>query len=248
MRFKMLDYKRTPLYKENEVLIMSQNFSGTDYIVGDIHGQFEQLKKTLYNIGFNENKDRLFSTGDLVDRGYNSSSAITWIEKNWFFPVMGNHDEFVLWSHYKLPEFDNERWASEMNGGKWWFNLTNNEQQKIAESLKNLPHAIEIQKDKKIGIVHADVPGDPDWSIFKDLLKERDSETMKRCKINRDRASNEDNPIIKNIDSVYFGHCSFPEAFKKGNCHYVDTGSAYETYNKESPYYREWGRISVHQI
>lgn len=246
----MLNYKEQPLYKEHEILFFGDNLSGKDFVVGDIHGQFHKLKHLLYEKGFNPNKDRLFSAGDLIDRGTYSTDVIQWLEKDWFFPVMGNHDEFVLWSYYELPNFDNKRWASEMNGGWWWFELFEKEKAKIAEVLRTLPHAIEIQKDKKTGIVHADVPelSNSDWNVFKEDLLKRNPQVMHECKINRHKARHVDNPIIKNIDDVYFGHCAFPEVVNKGNCHYIDTGASYEEYPTDSPYYRKWGNLTLVSI
>ncbi len=65
----MLNYKENPLFKEHEILYFGDNLSGKDYVVGDIHGQFHKLENLLYEKGFDVNKDRLFSAGDLVDRG-----------------------------------------------------------------------------------------------------------------------------------------------------------------------------------
>lgn len=38
------------------------------YVIGDIHGQLEQLKVLLEKMKFNEN-DELYVMGDVVDRG-----------------------------------------------------------------------------------------------------------------------------------------------------------------------------------
>jgi len=40
-----------------------------DFAVGDIHGAFDALQRAMEAIGFDARKDRLFSVGDLVDRG-----------------------------------------------------------------------------------------------------------------------------------------------------------------------------------
>ena len=63
------------------------NTKGTDYVVGDIHGHFTLLQNTLKELGFSEEKDRLFSVGDLVDRGEESHLALEWLDKPWFYPV-----------------------------------------------------------------------------------------------------------------------------------------------------------------
>jgi predicted phosphodiesterase len=58
---------------------LSENLNGNDYVVGDIHGTFWKLEALLKEIGFNYDKDRLFSVGDMIDRGpdaYNHWSQI----------------------------------------------------------------------------------------------------------------------------------------------------------------------------
>lgn len=56
-----------------------ENKVGTDYVVGDIHGCFTKLAEALDEVGFNFTKDRLFSTGDLVDRGPESEECLEWL-------------------------------------------------------------------------------------------------------------------------------------------------------------------------
>ncbi|MCW8994392.1 MAG: protein phosphatase, partial [Psychromonas sp.] len=46
-----------------------QNDQGRDFFVGDIHGKYGLLMLALSNVNFNANVDRLFSVGDLIDRG-----------------------------------------------------------------------------------------------------------------------------------------------------------------------------------
>ena len=54
----------------------SANKAGRDFFVGDIHGCFGLLEKTMEEHGFDETRDRIFSVGDLVDRGDRSEDAI----------------------------------------------------------------------------------------------------------------------------------------------------------------------------
>lgn len=65
------------------------NKTGTDYVVGDIHGCFSLLQAKLDEIGFDPTKDRLFSVGDLVDRGTESDKVLEWLSKPWFHAVCG---------------------------------------------------------------------------------------------------------------------------------------------------------------
>ena len=45
------------------------------YVIGDIHGQLEQLKVLLEKMKFNEN-DELYVMGDVVDRGPDPIKAL----------------------------------------------------------------------------------------------------------------------------------------------------------------------------
>ena len=66
---------------------------GRDWIVGDVHGCFQTLRQALAAIDFEHGRDRLFSAGDLIDRGPNSIEALAWLEAGRFDAVvMGNHE------------------------------------------------------------------------------------------------------------------------------------------------------------
>ena len=82
------NYPKTKYYKKNE--------KGKDYVVGDIHGEFLKLEEKLKSINFNPKVDRLFSVGDLTDRGSSSISVLDWINRKWFIPVKGNHEDMLI--------------------------------------------------------------------------------------------------------------------------------------------------------
>ena len=57
------------------------NKIGRDFIVGDVHGHFKLLELLLKKVDFNERIDRIFSVGDLIDRGPDSIDAVVWLQK-----------------------------------------------------------------------------------------------------------------------------------------------------------------------
>lgn len=88
------------------------NKKGRDFVVGDLHGCLDELINLLAHARFNPKKDRLFSVGDLVDRGEKSAACLTLLQKPWFFCVRGNHEQMLLdhWQDTQLsPAFD-PRW------------------------------------------------------------------------------------------------------------------------------------------
>ena len=53
---------------------IERNRRGRDFVVGDIHGHFETMRHALAELKIDE-RDRVFSLGDLVDRGPDSFQA-----------------------------------------------------------------------------------------------------------------------------------------------------------------------------
>ena len=74
----------------------ARNAAGRDFVVGDIHGMFPALRELLARAGFDEECDRLFSVGDLIDRGPRSREALEWLAQPWFHAVRGNHEQLLL--------------------------------------------------------------------------------------------------------------------------------------------------------
>ena len=67
---------------------------GRDFVVGDVHGEFDTLEALLAQIEFDRTRDRLFALGDLIDRGPRSLDASAWLEDGRIaLSVRGNHEE-----------------------------------------------------------------------------------------------------------------------------------------------------------
>ncbi len=63
-------------------------------IIGDIHGDIEQLNHVIRDI--NKRKtDVILCTGDIVDTEINAQEIIAQINKNHILSVQGNHDEMT---------------------------------------------------------------------------------------------------------------------------------------------------------
>ncbi|MCS5515954.1 metallophosphoesterase [Pseudomonas qingdaonensis] len=147
------------------------NNAGRDFIVGDIHGHFEQLEALLLRHRFNPSLDRVFCTGDLIDRGPFSEQAVDWLKHPWFHAVRGNHEQMVL--DHAAGTGDAARHAR--NGGAWFYQLDAKRQQIVIDALAKLPMAIEVAvgNQRKIGVIHAELPGwedQLDWNSAVALL------------------------------------------------------------------------------
>ena len=70
----------------------------SNYAIGDLQGCFNEFKFLLDKISFDENKDRLWLCGDLVNRGDDSLACLKFInsiQKSCHI-VLGNHDLHLL--------------------------------------------------------------------------------------------------------------------------------------------------------
>lgn len=78
------------------------NEKGRDFVVGDLHGCLEPLQRLLAHVGFHPASDRLFSVGDIIDRGPYSIQCLRLLRQPWFFSCKGNHEALLL-AHLRQP-------------------------------------------------------------------------------------------------------------------------------------------------
>lgn len=164
----------------SKIRILRRNAVGIDYTIGDIHGCFETLEKTLEKIGFDRTKDRLICVGDLTDRGPQSYRATEFLDEPWFISIMGNHDAFVcktakimLSGKFETRSSDVDTCVS--NGGTWLLMQTDQTLTEIVNAFSQLPIAIEYQDlDGTVlaGLVHAELDHDHTWGDLKSMLEE----------------------------------------------------------------------------
>lgn len=200
------------------------NTTGRDFVVGDIHGCFDQLRDALSAVNFDRTRDRLFSVGDLVDRGPSSHEAPEWLDQPWFVSVRGNHEQLTIEADAIGGE--KERYLHIINGGAWFEDLPESERNRIGAALGHTPFAIEVETPAGlVGIVHAEVIGD-DWPAFVEMVKEGlDYREEKVVLWARTRITLGDTTPIAGVYRVYVGHTIQPSWRVLGNIHYIDTGA-----------------------
>lgn len=207
----------------------ARNEIGHDYVVGDIHGCFTALGVELNRIGFDGHKDRLFSVGDLVDRGPESEASIDWISIPWFHAVRGNHEQMAIGVAAGRHDMGNYL----VNGGGWFLSMPDSHQKMYAEVFDDLPIAIEIDTPSgRVGIIHADLGEYTDWDEFTQAIEMADSNNKRKnireiALWSRSRISYDVTTPIAGVTAVYVGHTPVKESKWLGNVHYIDTGAVF---------------------
>ncbi|OZI47770.1 metallophosphoesterase [Bordetella genomosp. 5] len=195
------------------------NTQGRDFAVGDIHGHFGRLSYALAAIKFSPERDRLFSVGDLVDRGPESRDALSWLEQPWFHAICGNHDLMTWRRAMRNPIPDIDHLA---HGGQWLDACDGDAQVRIAASLQNLPLAIEVETPSGIvGLVHADFPYD-DWQAIHSATFSPEDEDA--CLWSIDRYRMQYAQPVRNVRALVHGHMTLHKPTQLGNVYYIDTG------------------------
>src|ERR1700744_3027378 len=69
------------------IRFFERNTRGRDFAVGDIHACVSALLRALIEISFDPAVDRLFSVGDLVDRGREPERVFELLGRPWFHAV-----------------------------------------------------------------------------------------------------------------------------------------------------------------
>lgn len=146
------------------------NTNGRDFVIGDLHGCFSIFQNLLRHLKFDPSKDRMFSVGDLVDRGPQNLDCLELLYEPWFHAALSNHEQMMLEAFHggRAGEF----WIR--NGGFWgiealndWRNQTRRTPTEFSlkvfdllEKIADLPFLItvKLQNGKKVHIIHAELP------------------------------------------------------------------------------------------
>lgn len=126
----------------------------TIYAVGDIQGCLEPLQKLLAAVSFDQTKDQLWSTGDIVNRGPQSLATLRFLKNlgSAFCMVLGNHELHLLAAsrgHRKLSAKDTIAEVLEATDAN-----------ELLEWLRSQP--LLLHKHGYV-LVHAGIP--PQWSL-----------------------------------------------------------------------------------
>ncbi len=134
------------------------NSVGRDFVVGDLHGRLPYLEAMLSSVRFDEGKDRLFSVGDLVDRGPDSTGVLSLLRKPWFYSVKGNHEDLLL-HHAGCIRRYRKIYARAMRG-RWLEEfLSSSDFKDLTGLIAALPHIIVVGQGApgRFHVVHGEI-------------------------------------------------------------------------------------------
>lgn len=146
---------------------LPKNINGKDFIVGDVHGYYDILMSALKHINFDKTKDRLFSVGDIVDRGPQCIKILSLLEEPWFYMVRGNHEQLMidtLCKNEATVEFIAASYYWYQCGGWWYRDLPDADKEYVKNYLpilNELPYIISVSEGTdRFNIVHAELTDD----------------------------------------------------------------------------------------
>lgn len=204
--------------------IVPPNEKGRDFVVGDLHGCYDKLMEKLHLVEFHTESDRLFSVGDLVDRGPKNVECLRLINEPWFHAVVGNHEDMMFESVLGQSYCRIKMWMP--NGGTWYLGISGELKDEvdalIAKAFVTMPLGIIIDRPEgKIGIVHAAWPTNEPGETSDRLFME------KRSFVTWDRGGVGLDEVPEDLAAVYMGHNPLRIRKSVGKSHWIDTAAAY---------------------
>jgi bis(5'-nucleosyl)-tetraphosphatase (symmetrical) len=140
------------------------------YVIGDIQGCFEPLKHLLKKINFNLNRDCLWLTGDLVNRGPASLEVLRFVKSlKYSQVVLGNHDLHLLSILYGMSDSGSQDTLQPI--------LTAYDKEDLGNWLRHRP-LLHHDSELDFTLLHAGLP--PQWDLIKALQCAHELETVLR--------------------------------------------------------------------
>lgn len=196
-------------------LTLPPNEAGRDFVVGDVHGEYDKLMAAMEVVNFDRSVDRLISVGDLIDRGDKSWECLNLFYEPWFYAVRGNHEQFMFDAINRKCPANYRGWMA--NGGLWALEYLDTDEFRdvVADLDEIMPWTITIGD---IGICHAQPPVQWTEEMFNFNLN-----TLiwgrKRC--GKDFR-------VAGINRIYVGHTPVCKISTFGNVTYCDTGAVFQ--------------------
>jgi serine/threonine protein phosphatase 1 len=141
-------------------VLLASNASGRDLVVGDLHGHRSLFEQELERLGFDPSRDRVFSVGDLINRGPQSLATLHLITEPWFHAVLGNHELMLLNFLGCYGSRVHSRKSFATAGGDWIIEAIAKNRKaiaRLADEVASLPLAIHVDSGVPFNVTHADL-------------------------------------------------------------------------------------------
>ncbi len=132
------------------------------YLIGDVHGCYDELRALLKQVSFNPEQDILWLTGDLVARGPGSLDVLRYVKSlgDSVRLVLGNHDLHLLAVYASISRNKPKDRLTPL--------LEADDADELINWLRRQP-LLQVDEEKKLVMGHAGIT--PQWDI----------ETAKKC-------------------------------------------------------------------
>lgn len=217
------------------------NTKGRDFVIGDLHGMYNAFKKMLDEIGFNKDTDRMFSVGDLVDRGKGSKQCLELMYESWFHVCMANHEQMMI--NGLLHDNNDEYHSWLYNGGSVWvWEVDRQELEELAKDFKNKSNMVMVVDTPKgrVNIVHAELFSNKDREAVSDEdidnwnFTEENENMMVWGRTISEMAAHMPKDDVR-LSITYCGHTPATKPFQCLSHRFIDTGAVFaETKNLET--------------
>ena len=126
------------------------------YLIGDVHGCYDELQALLHRVAFNPQQDQLWLTGDLVARGPSSLAVLRFVRSlgNSVKLVLGNHDLNLLAIHAGISRSKPKDCLAEL--------LQAEDVDELMNWLRHQP-LLQVDDEKKLVMSHAGIT--PQWDL-----------------------------------------------------------------------------------
>lgn len=208
----------------------SANSHGRDFVVGDVHGMTSLLMTALHQVSYDPHRDRIFSVGDLIDRGPESDLVDGVLSIPGLYAVKGNHECMLLdlVDAFGI-DADEVPGIYQRNGLGWWAQTPIEKRCQIIDAIKELPLVIEVETVRgAVGIVHAGVPKGMRWGTFCQAVERGEERIIEHATWSRERVMSDDCDGVPGIGRVFVGHTPMMGGVQRmGNVYYIDTGAVF---------------------
>jgi len=164
------------IFNGNGFVELPVNTSGRDFIVGDLHGQFDRLMAVLNVVEFSSNQDRLIAVGDVIDKGP-GGQVLLWMLKTepWFYSTLGNHELMMRGALGGNP-YLLKQWAR--NHNQWAAQVPPADMDELLKIIDGMPVALELPlaDGRRIGVVHAEIDPGTEWDAVRSVPPAGDRE------------------------------------------------------------------------